>query len=601
MTTVAIVGMGPWGLAVLERLVTGALERGAAAPPTTVHVIEPATPGPGIFGGPQPDYLILNTPCGQHSMYPFPTRAEGRPGMGFFDWAVAAGYRWVGERCEVTAHGRALTPHDFLPRRLMGEYLAWSYGCLVREAPSGFRVVHHPTTAVAVESAARGERVRLADGTELEVGHVVLTTGHTANTPPSGTSLHAYPVTDLYRTVPAGSSVAVQGMGLVALDVMVALTVGRGGTFLRRDGRLHYRPSGREPRITMFSRSGVPYYAKSLGTSDLTGEFRPVVCTDEAIGALCYGPDGRRRRVDARAELLPLVFAEMTVAFYAQSARTVDGPGAGPALAEQLGEAWRHGRFEEAVDSAARRYGAYDAAAHFFAGEEATYVSAKDYQVRVADLLASDVAAAVVPNGASPAKLADEVLRPLRDTVRAVVEFGGLTPDSHRDFQQNLRNRFARLVAGPPVYRSEQLLALMDAEIVRMPFGPSPEVVADGEGVIVTSRRLDRPHAERADRMIAAHLDQPTVHDSASPLLRQLFADGRVRQFQVDGQELGSLDLSADFHPLRADGEPEERLWVFGALSEGVRYYTAYIPSPVSRVRAFLDAEVCAAAVSKGR
>ncbi len=601
MTAVAIIGMGPWGLAVLERLVSGALERGAAAPPTTVHVIEPGTPGPGVFGGSQPDYLILNTPCGQHSMYPFPAQAAGRPGMDFLDWAVAKGYRWVGEGCEITTQGRAITPHDFLPRRLMGEYLAWSYRCLVQEAPTGFRVVHHPSTAVAVEAVEGRERVRLADGKELECDHVVLATGHTPNTQPPGNLLQAYPVTDLHRTVPAGSSVAIQGMGLVALDVPTALTGGRGGTFVRRDGHLRYRPSGREPRITMFSRSGVPYYAKSLGASDLTGEFRPVVCTDEAVSALCHGPDLRRRRVDARTELLPLVFAEMTVAFYAQSARSADGPGAGPAMAEHLGRAWRCGRFEEALASVARRYGAFDAAAHFFAGEGVTYVSAKDYQVRVTDLLEADVAAAVVPNGASPAKLADEVLRPLRDTVRAVVEFGGLTPDSHRDFQRNLRNRFARLVAGPPVNRSEQLLALMDAEIVRMPFGPSPEVVSDGEGAIVTSRHLERPHAERVDRVIAAHLDQPTVHDSSSPLLRQLFAEGRVRQFQVDGEEVGSLDLSADFHPLRADGDPEERLWVFGALSEGVRYYTAYIPSPASRVRAFLDAEVCAGTVLGGR
>ena len=30
------------------------------------------------------------------------------------------------------------------------------------------------------------------------------------------------------------------------------------------------------------------------------------------------------------------------------------------------------------------------------------------------------------------------------------------------------------------------------------------------------------------------------------------------------------------------------------ALTEGVRYYTGYIPSPKSRVRAFVDADQCA-------
>jgi len=600
MRDVAIVGMGPWGLAVLERLVSGALERGAAAPRLTVHVVEPGPPGSGVYGGAQPDYLVLNTPCGQHSMYPYPSHAAGRLGSGFYEWAVASGYQWVGERCEVTTGGRPLTPHDFLPRRIMGEYLAWAYRCLVSEAPEKLTVLHHPTTVVALEAAGSRERLRLADGTDLEADHVVLTTGHTPNTPPPGSLLPAYPVTDLHRTVPAGASVGVQGMGLVALDVVTALTSGRGGTFARSDGRLQYRPSGREPRIALFSRSGVPYYAKSPGASDLTGEFRPLICTEPAMAALRTAPDGTRRRVDARTDLLPLLFAEMTVAFYAQSARLVDGPGAVSPVSAHLAQAWRQGSFEAAVRTFARRYGEFDAAAHFLTGEGVHYVSAKDYHVAVTNLLAADVAAAAVPNGASPAKMADEVLRPLRDAVRSVVEYGGLTPASHRDFQENLRNRFARLVAGPPVSRSEQLLALVDADIVRIPFGPSPEIRPEGEGALIVSRHLERPHAERVDRVVAAHVDQPTLHQSTSPLLRQLFTDGRVRQFQVDGEELGSIDLTDDFHPLQADGVPGKRLWVFGALSEGVRYYTAYLPSPSSRVRAFEDAQVCAETVLEG-
>jgi hypothetical protein len=62
---------------------------------------------------------------------------------------------------------------------------------------------------------------------------------------------------------------------------------------------------------------------------------------------------------------------------------------------------------------------------------------------------------------------------------------------------------------------------------------------------------------------------------------------------------VGSIDLSEDFHPVNDHGGVEARLWVFGALSEGVRYFTGYIPSPKSRVRAFLDAEICANEIVK--
>ena len=37
-----------------------------------VHVVEPGRPGGGMYSLDHPDYLVLNTPCGQHSMYPFP-------------------------------------------------------------------------------------------------------------------------------------------------------------------------------------------------------------------------------------------------------------------------------------------------------------------------------------------------------------------------------------------------------------------------------------------------------------------------------------------------------------------------------------------------
>src|SRR5690606_39397101 len=51
-----------------------------------------------------------------------------------------------------------------------------------------------------------------------------------------------------------GEDVIVRGMGLGFIDVMALLTEGRGGSFTPdprpgEPGRLHYLPSGREPRL----------------------------------------------------------------------------------------------------------------------------------------------------------------------------------------------------------------------------------------------------------------------------------------------------------------------------------------------------------------
>ena len=49
-----------------------------------VHVVEPGRPGGGMYSLDHPDYLVLNTPCGQHSMYPFPEALDDvRRGAGF--------------------------------------------------------------------------------------------------------------------------------------------------------------------------------------------------------------------------------------------------------------------------------------------------------------------------------------------------------------------------------------------------------------------------------------------------------------------------------------------------------------------------------------
>jgi len=54
MREIALVGVGAWGLCVLERIAH--LTR-SEQQPTRVHVIEPAAPGPGVYACEEPEYL----------------------------------------------------------------------------------------------------------------------------------------------------------------------------------------------------------------------------------------------------------------------------------------------------------------------------------------------------------------------------------------------------------------------------------------------------------------------------------------------------------------------------------------------------------------
>jgi len=60
---------------------------------------------------------------------------------------------------------------------------------------------------------------------------------------------------------------------------------------------------------------------------------------------------------------------------------------------------------------------------------------------------------------------------------------------------------------------------------------------------------------------------------------------------------VGSVAVSQDFHPFDACGRVQPHLSVLGVLTEGTRYFTHYIPSPRSRIRAVLDARECVDAI----
>jgi hypothetical protein len=601
---IAIVGIGPWGVCALERVVTTARQELRPGADVAVHVIEPGTPGSGVYDVTQPDYLLLNNPCGELSLYPFETELD-QPcyGIGLYDWAVSRGYRWVGDRCVIDPRGAPIEPHHFLPRRLMGEYLQWFYRALLAGAPPGVHIVHHATAAVDLVARRDGsEEVHLADGGSVVVDHVIVTSGHTANEGAESAEhlLNPYPVGSYVDTIPTSASVAVAGMGLVAIDVVTALTVGRGGEFVESDSGMRYRPSGREPRVQLFCRSGLPFTAKSVTGRDRSDVYKPLICTDEAIDRLSGRMHGRKLLVDVRSQLLPLLFAEMNSRYYAQLAFQASGTAAaGAAVREQLAAAWTEGHFEAELARLSSRFGSFDAEDLFF-GRQPKYGNSDDYEQFVYQSLADDLREAEVPGGASPVKSAADVFRIFRDRTRSVVEQGGLSLDSYLDFNADICSRIHRLVAGPPALRSRQILALMDAGVLRMPYGPAPArglaPAAPGQTAPrnhISSTSLERSYSEDVDIVVRGYLEEPRIAGSASQLLTRLYNRGRVSQFRYGEVAVGSVDLTLDSHPIDIDGRPQTHISMFGVMTEGVRHFTQYIPSPRSRIRAFEELGNC--------
>lgn len=453
--------------------------------------------------------------------------------------------------------------------------------------------------ALDVERAGPNrERVRLADGNSLVVDWVVLTCGHVEQRAETTSgALPPYPVTEFAGVIRPGVSVAIAGMGMVALDVVLALTVGRGGSFDTRAGRLVYRRSGHEPAIKLFSRSGLAYAAKPVhaGRGYLFRE--PVLCTDEAVDQLLAAISAAGRGCELRDDLLPLILAEMTVAYYAHAAAARAGAEEAERVALRLSAAWERGRWAAELRRLSTDLGEYDAQMRLFRPDSERFPSAKHYEAMLISSLDADLEEASKVDFLSPLKAADEALRRSRRAIRRVVDFGGLSPQSYRDVQASVRPAVTRLIAGPPAERNRQLRALFDAGVVEAPFGPSPTATRlRDRRVRISSRFLDEPHEECVDVLVRGHLGEPVLAMSCSPLVAALAQRGRLVPMSCDGTPVGSVALSRSSHPLDASGAPAERLVVFGPLTEGARFFTHYAPAP-SRPEPALEASATAAEI----
>jgi uncharacterized NAD(P)/FAD-binding protein YdhS len=598
--SVVIIGLGSRGLGLLERIVTLARLAGPDGGEIVVHVVDPTCGGEGVHRLDQPDYLLLNTTCAQVSMFPdrhsVGSDVDG-DGPTLFDWVTERGLRIGADGFTVSTAGRPIRPHDFLPRRLLGEYLGWFRGEVLGRAPEHVRVVSHRGHVVDLaDGPARGLVVTLADGTSFSAGYAFLTTGYGSREDPDGPGqdrvVHApYPIPDRTAEVRPGQTVAIGGFGLTAMDVLAGLTVGRGGRYVTESARLRYLPSGREPNVLLYSRSGLPCRARPL-VVEFGPPYEPVAFTTANIDALRAEHGGP---LDFDAHVLPLVLTEMRVAYHRCVAR---GAGTEPELVALIAEAGWPGVLP-LLDRLDREHGPFDAPATF---EGTAGMLLGDHQIHqkwLAGVLRADLAEGLLGFVGSPVKAALDVLRELRDTFRYVVDFGGLTPASLDRFTCHTMPMLNRAVVGPQYERHTELLALMDAGLVRVPFGPSPTATWNRSAGRwrIESTRLAEPYAAEVDWLIRAHVSPPRVEGSTNALVSALHAKGWIRPHRPESRYVGGIDLTPDQHPIRADGSIERRMWVLGPLCEGTTFYNNLVPSPGRWSRPVADAHRCAKAM----
>ncbi|MEK2475666.1 FAD/NAD(P)-binding protein [Streptomyces noursei] len=588
----AVVGAGPRGTSVLERICASAA---GLAPGTrlTVHVIDPAPPGAGRVWRPdQPADLLMNTVASQVTLFTDDSvECAGpiRTGPSLHDWAG----------CDVG-------PDDYPGRALYGRYLEWVFRRTVRTAPEAVTVVTHRARAVRLTQAPDGtQELALDDGRTLTgLDAVILAQGHLPTLPDAGQreladyaathGLHYLPpanpadLTAELAALPAGRPVLLRGLGLNFFDHLALLTAGRGGRFVPGpDGALTYRPSGREPRLYAGSRRGIPYQARGDNAKGPHGRHLPLLLTADVIAAF-------RKRADSGdppdflVEVWPLVAKEVEAVYYeALLARRAAAPG-GPSGAERdrfrerfLASAHRSPQEAASLDAVglapADRWD-WDAVAHPY--PDLPFADRAAFRAWLLDHLRADVAHARLGNVAGPVKAALDVLRDLRNELRQIVDHGGLAGASRRDHLDRWYTPLnAFLSIGPPRRRTAEMTALVEAGVLEV-VGPRMEVrtgAEDGAAPGFTAHSPAVPGSGiTAEALIEARLPEPDLRRTGDALLARLLADGGCRPHTVGGYETGGLDVTpSPYHVIEADGRPHPRRFAVGVPTEGVHWVTA--------------------------
>ncbi|MGW7356046.1 FAD/NAD(P)-binding protein [Streptomyces sp. NPDC054802] len=570
--SLAVIGTGPRGISVLERLAARLADGTYGDRPVRIHVIDSVEVGAGrIWRTDQDDWFTMNTVVGQVTMYSgAPDDGPARPGAG-----PSLG-QWIEERART--HGEPpLGPDDYASRRRYGQYLRSVYVSVVGHLPEHVELVEVRGRVSGIVPRPEGGYVLELDGAPylVEADKVLLATGHPQNEPDdfesrmlSFASRHdgvhyicgdSAADMDLgEKVIPPASTVAIRGLGLSFYDVMLSLTVGRGGTFARdADGTLRYLPSGLEPHIVTGSRSGLPIPARGRNQKRPDHTHRPLFLTKEAVA------EARSRRLETTGsdrlrfaeDVLPLLTKEVEHVYQETHRRNGGADGELPPLD---------------LHSLARPF------------KDAHFSSPDEFRTHLLKVMGADLEQAELGNVEGPLKAALDVLRDIRNVVREAVDYGGLHPDSHStEFERDFLPVNSLLSAGPPAERVEQLVALVTQQVVEV-VGPATRFTPDEEagGFLVSSDQVDGS-ARIATCLIDARIPTPDLRRDTSPLTRTMLADGLVREYvraePKTGAEVttGGLDVTrAPFHVVDADGTVRSDLYALGIPTEHARWFT---------------------------
>ncbi|MGW0661462.1 FAD/NAD(P)-binding protein [Streptodolium elevatio] len=565
--SVAVIGAGPGGTSLIERLVANAAEL-LPRHPLHLHVVDPHPPGAGrVWRREQSPLLWANSLASDITLFTDEAATcEGpiAPGPSLWEWGR--------DRAAEIREGRTqpalapyadelsrLTPVSFPSRPLLSAYLAWVFRATAASAPPNVRIIVHRDRAVDLTDGPFGrQQLELAGGTGIVADAVVLAQGHLDHEPdPSEREFVGYArengLTYLPRGYAAdqdlgvlapGEPVIVRGLGLAFVDLMVRVSSGRGGRFGRgAEGVPTYHPSGNEPVLYVGSRRGVPYRAKT--GYELTGDrhvprFLAIETFDDRPGP---------RALEWHRDIRPALDREMLWAYYQRlftahrDRTTADWADVAEPLAEALADGDHAPLVNATVPGPDDRLdlGLLDRP---LLGRR--FADATELQEALLTHMAADLARRSDPRFSADLAVIHALLVAY-GVIARLLAAGRISDSAQLHELSKFHNYFSYIASGPPGPRLAEMAALAEAGVIRF-VGPDTAVAARDGAFVAHSPAV--PGVVRARALVEARLPEPALARTLDPLLRRLYARGAVSEELLAGVPTGKVRTEVGTHRL---------------------------------------------------
>ncbi len=411
---VAIVGLGPRGTSLLERLLTNIIKNNLSKEIKFLLFDKNKAKGYGCHHPNISENLLVNTISDQITMY-FGKEMKQygivNEGLSFYQWSVEK--------------NQNIKKNDYLSRVQLSRYLEYFYTEQINrmiENNIQFEIVNDEVIDVSDETIPT---IKTLNNQSYKASFVVLCLGHQNKEIKKENYCDNLLDTSFLKEINK-KSIAIQGLGLTSFDAIIELTEGKEGVFERnKEGKLIYKPSGKEPKIFIYSRSGL-FLSGRAYNNDTEFIYKPVFFTIENIKSL----KKEKGKLNFKLDILPLLNKELEYGYRLKTGCNNFN----------VNSFWK-------TEDPLNNY-----------SEESLKMSFLEY-------LDEDIKSSLEGKFNDPIKFCQDIIRDVRDCIRYAVENEGLTDESHKEFIVKWQPIFNRICVGPPYIRLEQLRTLLTAGI----------------------------------------------------------------------------------------------------------------------------------------